>query len=400
MIMEAEYAFFSRLMHNLHIHVHRFPCSEPPSIDLGLCEITGYENRARALFSQTKDNVIYLVEEIFAFSYSYLRLPQSDEILLTGPYLCREVTDQEILMIIEKSGLSPKLLHSLRLTYENLPHVPSEEILITMLTTLGECIWGSADAFELTRVHAESMLLDQPSYEGQTPQLISEAAQFKLMEDRYEAERQLLHLVSQGRTHRAQMIIRQMNENTLESRTADSLRNLKNYGVVLNTLLRKAVEEGGVHPYHIHQLSSQMAKRLEQSLSLDECRQVFSTMVHKYCLLVKNHSIAQYSKLVQHVILRSESDLSADLSLKAHAQALNVNASYLSALFKRETGSTITEYVTRMRIDYAIFLLNATDMQIQSIAHYCGIPDVNYFTRTFKRIIGKTPKDYRLQIRS
>jgi len=44
---------------------------------------------------------------------------------------------------------------------------------------------------------------------------------------------------------------------------------------------------------------------------------------------------------------------------------------------------------------HAIFLLNATDMQVQTIAQYCGIPDVNYFTKTFKRIVGKTPKEYR-----
>ena len=106
-----------------------------------------------------------------------------------------------------------------------------------------------------------------------------------------------------------------------------------------------------------------------------------------------------YSKLVQHVILRIETDLTADLSLKTHAQYFNVNASYLSALFKKETGSTLTDYVNRLRIDHAIFLLNASDMQVQTIAQYCGIPDVNYFTKLFKRTVGKTPKEYRQETR-
>ena len=34
-------------------------------------------------------------------------------------------------------------------------------------------------------------------------------------------------------------------------------------------------------------------------------------------------------------------------------------------------------------------------MQIQTIAQYCGIPDVNYFTKTFKKYIQQTPKEYR-----
>ena len=70
-----------------------------------------------------------------------------------------------------------------------------------------------------------------------------------------------------------------------------------------------------------------------------------------------------------------------------------MNASYLSTLFKKETGITLTEFVNRSRIDQAIFLLNTTDMQIQSVAQNCGIPDVNYFTKLFKRMIGKTPKE-------
>ena len=46
-------------------------------------------------------------------------------------------------------------------------------------------------------------------------------------------------------------------------------------------------------------------------------------------------------------------------------------------------------------MEHALFLLNSTNMQIQTIAQYCGIPDVNYFTKTFKKYIGKTPKEYR-----
>ena len=141
-----------------------------------------------------------------------------------------------------------------------------------------------------------------------------------------------------------------------------------------------------------------MAKKLENSPSVSDCLRLFGTMVHKYCLLVKNHSMAHYSLLVQHVILRIEADLTADLSLKAHADFLNVNPSYLSSLFKRETGATLTEYVNRQRVNHAIFLLNATELQIQTIASYCGIPDVNYFTKTFKKIVGFTPTEYKKRL--
>ena len=118
-------------------------------------------------------------------------------------------------------------------------------------------------------------------------------------------------------------------------------------------------------------------------------------MVRKYCLLVKNHSMKGYSLLIRKVLTQIDYDITADLGLKTLAAQLSVNPSYLSTLFKKETGSTLTEYVNQKRIEHAVFLLNTSNMQIQMIAQYSGIADVNYFTKTFKKIIGITPKEYR-----
>ena len=67
----------------------------------------------------------------------------------------------------------------------------------------------------------------------------------------------------------------------------------------------------------------------------------------------------------------------------------------LSALFKKETGKPLTEYVTRKRVEHAAYLLRSTSMQVQTVAQQCGILDVNYFAKMFKRYTGKTPKEYR-----
>lgn len=80
------------------------------------------------------------------------------------------------------------------------------------------------------------------------------------------------------------------------------------------------------------------------------------------------------------------------------AERLKMNSSYLSTLFKKENGTTLTDYVNQKRVEHAIFLLNSTSLQVQSIAQQCGIPDVNYFSKTFKKIVGKTPMEYRKNI--
>ena len=53
-----------------------------------------------------------------------------------------------------------------------------------------------------------------------------------------------------------------------------------------------------------------------------------------------------------------------------------------------------------LREEYGVLLLNTTNMQVQTIAQHCGISDINYFTRIFKKYIGKAPKEYRNSIGS
>lgn len=64
-------------------------------------------------------------------------------------------------------------------------------------------------------------------------------------------------------------------------------------------------------------------------------------------------------------------------------------------MFKKEVELTLTKYVNKQRIDISVKLLVATDMQIQDIASFVGIDDVNYFIKLFKNIIGDAPTTYK-----
>ena len=80
--------------------------------------------------------------------------------------------------------------------------------------------------------------------------------------------------------------------------------------------------------------------------------ELWNEMARGYCLLVKKHALAEYSALVQKVLTLVDFDLAADLSLRAIAGSLNVNASYLSTRFKQETGITLTDYRFAGRIRF------------------------------------------------
>jgi len=400
MSYNVELGFFQKLMDNMNLSTWRFPPAQPPEVDLGLRRLLCITDTAagRNMLHTLKENVLFTALDSFHCCYCVCVLPGSGELFLIGPYLRQEMTDPIILALLDRYQLPVSMLSTLRQYYATIPYLENDSMFLSLLMTLGETLWGSKDAFTMEFMESADTLQLTPAAR-MAGEKLTEAADIQILEKRYDGERRLMYAVSHGQIHQAQLLISRAHESIMEHRVPDTMRSLRNYGIVLNTLLRKAAEYGSVHPVHIDRLSSSMARKLEVVRTPAEMIQQYSTMVHKYCLLVKNHSMQNYSQLVQHVILRVEADLTADLSLRAHAAELNVNPSYLSTLFKKETGLTLTEFVNRQRIDHAIFLLNTTDMQVQTIAQNCGIPDVNYFTKTFKRMIGKTPKEYRLDTR-
>ena len=149
---------------------------------------------------------------------------------------------------------------------------------------------------------------------------------------------------------------------------------------------------------YIDELSAKFAKQIETICSEREASKLKIQMIRKYCILVKNYSLKGYSPFIQKIINYIEMNLDSELTLKALAEKFSVNASYLSDVFKKEVGETLTSYVNHKRIKQAIFYLNTSQMQVQEIAGEVGIVDPNYFIKLFKKIVGKTPKEYRNSI--
>lgn len=394
---EAAVEFYSRLMRNLQLSVHRFRLPDFPQADMGFYRLIGAaSDRPLPREEDIAPGVIYMVEDAFRWRYTLLRLPQDESLLLAGPYLSEGVPDQTIMAIMEDMGIAPALFSGVRRYYHSLRIISVDSHLIPILNTLGDALWGEERfTVEMRTLRRDSAFSPEPVGLEDDP---GEMENIALIEKRYEIETKLMYAIAHGQTHQASAILSMINPDQIDRRSANPLRNMKNYAIICNTLMRKAAQQGSVHPFYIDQLSSTLARRIEETMSMEELSRLMSTMAHKYCLLVKNHNMKGFSPPVKSVMLRTDAEIAGDLSLHAHAEKIGINASYLSSLFKRETGVTLTDYVGQRRVDYAIFLLNSTNMQVQTIAQHCGMPDVNYFTRTFKKHTGKTPTQYRQSI--
>lgn len=83
-----------------------------------------------------------------------------------------------------------------------------------------------------------------------------------------------------------------------------------------------------------------------------------------------------------------------DISLSDAANELNIGSTYLSKLFKDETGIGFSEYLSNLRIEKAKLLLLDEKCEIKDIPAKCGFNSYDYFFKAFKKITGITPKKF------
>ncbi|MFB5760776.1 response regulator transcription factor [Paenibacillus medicaginis] len=101
---------------------------------------------------------------------------------------------------------------------------------------------------------------------------------------------------------------------------------------------------------------------------------------------------------VDQIIHYIESQQRYDLMLAEAAALVHLNPSYFCKLFKQHKGVTFTDYMTSVRMREAVRLLEHTTLRITEIADRLGFTDAAYFSNTFKREAGTSPSEYRKRL--
>jgi two-component system, response regulator YesN len=90
---------------------------------------------------------------------------------------------------------------------------------------------------------------------------------------------------------------------------------------------------------------------------------------------------------------------SDQFSLADLAARFALNPSYLSRAFGKETGSTIVEYVNKVRIRKSCVLLKRSESSILEIAFAVGYNSLSHFNKYFRRIMNMSPREFRVRSR-
>jgi YesN/AraC family two-component response regulator len=98
---------------------------------------------------------------------------------------------------------------------------------------------------------------------------------------------------------------------------------------------------------------------------------------------------------VVRAIAYIDSHLHSKITLSEIAEAVRRNSAYLCVLFREETGTALSSYINKEKLEEAKQLLRDTDMTISEISATLAFGSQSYFARLFREYTGETPKVFR-----
>lgn len=346
------------------------------------------------LESACKENTVLFFTDQFETHYVVLRMSfslyEKESFFVIGPYLTREYEGM-LDEVLENNKLSLIMRSELKEYYCGIPRILTTDGFVAQILILAKVIFGN----EKVEIDRTVIHLDPSEYEPNLKKEADASLFMAIIEERYRNEDGMLEAVEQGDVKRAITHLAAFQKFQVQSRLPDHLRGFKNFFIVLNTLFRKAVQRAVVHPAHINNVSDMFAQRIENAGSTDALSALVEEMLHKYCLLVKNHSLRKYSLPIQKALNYIDFNYSEQINSNILSGVASVNSSYLSTQFKKEVGLSVVDYVNQSRVQRARMLLVTTNLPIHEISEMIGFLDENYFTRIFKRYAGISPREYR-----
>lgn len=367
------------------------------SFDLGLrkgiLDISSKNEDILTGLDTVPSHTILHITDSFGCLYTILRLPLNN-LLFLGPVI--EINDWEslCLKITLERNLPSVIQTQLRDYYNRIPKLSMINDYHFIVLELGKHFYGEeltvryiqpqyTHHFDLASTATPLAFIDQPVFS------------MKMMEERYELENRLLEAIHHGNEMLAMQALQHFRGITVPLLDEQNIPLSIQYRLVgLNSTFRKEVEQVNVHPLYIEKISKQFLLQVPKIKTDQECHHLVIDMIKQYCNLVKKYSLTGYAPIIRDVICYARIHLNDDLSLRNLAERFNINRTYLSTLFHQEMGTTLTDYINRLLIEYAAELLCHSQFTITDISLEVGFSDVSYFTRVFKKIMGQTPAQY------
>lgn len=176
----------------------------------------------------------------------------------------------------------------------------------------------------------------------------------------------------------------------------NALTNLKYHFVVTVAMITRHCVEAGMELEQAYRLSDFYILKMDSMTTTEDIAALHDSMVLDFTgkmLLIKKQSII--SKSITMCIEYVYNHIHDRITIEDLAAYTDLSPSYLSRLFKKELGISVSDYIREKKIDKAQNLLKYSDFTPVEIANYLSFSSQSHFIQAFEKMIGMTPKKYR-----
>lgn len=172
--------------------------------------------------------------------------------------------------------------------------------------------------------------------------------------------------------------------------------NLKYHFVITTAMLTRLCRQKGMESEQAYRLSDFYIQKLDDVYTVEGIKKLHDEMVIDYTeKMFKNHRHDTKSTYINRCKEYIYAHIKERITIEELAGELGVSASYLSRLFKQETGDSVSGYIRGRKIDMAKNLLKYSDYSMIEIANRLSFSSQSHFIQQFREVVGMTPKKYR-----
>lgn len=188
-----------------------------------------------------------------------------------------------------------------------------------------------------------------------------------------------------------------MDNGTAGKLSNNSIRHKKNILISVITMTTRSAIQGGLPEEEAYLMSDLYIQGLEELTELENISKLAYNVMIDFADKVKQHQKGQVSYKILSCQKYIINHLYEKVSVSEMAEELQVNVSYLSSQFKKETGQTITHYIQKQRVEEAKQLILFSDYPFSRIYTLLNFTDQSHFIKIFKKYTGTTPKKFQNQ---
>ena len=214
----------------------------------------------------------------------------------------------------------------------------------------------------------------------------------------YRMEAKLYNCIRQGEPEKLEECLLELSEDDrmMGCMSKDPIRQTQYAFISGLTLATRSAIEGGLPEMEAYNLSDVYAQKADTSKRIEDILQLFAVSYYDFAKRVRDGKMRKrYSYPVSLCISYIMDHLHYRITLREMAKLCNLTPQYLSLLFHKETGKTITDYIMYEKLETAKQMITFSEHTLLEIASYLGFSSHSGFTAHFRKAYGITPREYR-----